>query len=91
MSTARSFNINENLIVCAVSGDGGERRQHVSSNVALEMERRKNARLEARCKDLMKALSGVDNEGASKNKTRARAKDASDQQDQLQRRLRQDQ
>ena len=55
------------FIARAVSGEGGERRQHVSSDVALEMERRKNARLEARMKDLMKALTGVDNGGASKN------------------------
>ena len=43
MSTARRFNINENLIAHAVSGEGDERRQHVSSNVALEMEKRKSA------------------------------------------------
>ena len=46
MSTARRFNINDNLIARAVSGEGGERRQHESSDVDLEMERRKNARLE---------------------------------------------
>ena len=47
----------------------------MSSDVALEMERHKNARLEAWCKDLMKALLGIDNGGASKNKTRAKAKE----------------
>ena len=59
MSPNRHFDVNDNLIARAVSGKGGERRQHVSSDGALEMERRKNARLEARMKDLMKALSGV--------------------------------
>jgi len=40
MSSTKRFNINERLIACAVSGKGDERRQHVSSDVALEMERR---------------------------------------------------
>ena len=53
----------------------GDQRQHVSSDVVLEMERRKNARLEARMKELMKALTGVDNGGSSKNRTRAKAKE----------------
>ena len=75
MSPSKRFNVNDSLIVRAVSGEGGKRRQHVSSDVALEMEKRKNARLEARMKDLMKALTGVDNGGTSKNKTRAKAKE----------------
>ena len=76
MSPNRRFDVNDNLIMRAVPGEGGERQQHVSSDVALEMEKRKNARLEARrMKDLMKALTGVDNGGASKNKTRAKAKE----------------
>ena len=40
MSSARRFNVNERLIARAVSGEGDERRQHVSSDIALEMERR---------------------------------------------------
>ena len=40
MSSARRFSINERLIVRVISGKGDERRQHVSSDVALEMERR---------------------------------------------------
>jgi hypothetical protein len=39
----------------------------VSSDVVLEMDRRKNARLGARMKELMEALTGVDNGGASKS------------------------
>ena len=58
-----------------VQGKGGDQRQHVSSDVALEMERHKNARLEARMKELMKSLTGVDNGGSSKNRTRAKAKE----------------
>ena len=74
MSTTRHF-VDPDEILRAVSGGGGERRQHVSSDVALENERRKNAKLEERCKDLMKALTGVSSGGASKNKTRAKAKE----------------
>ena len=70
MSSNRRFNVNDNLIACAVSGKGGDQRQHVSSDVVLEMERRKNARLDVRMKELMKALTGVDNGGASKSNTK---------------------
>ena len=42
MSSNRRFNVNDNLIARAVSGKGGDQRQHVSSDVVLEMERRKN-------------------------------------------------
>jgi hypothetical protein len=76
MSPSRRFDVNDNFIARAVSGEGADQRQHhVSSDGALEMERRKNARLEARMKELMKALTGVDNGGASKNRTRAKAKE----------------
>ena len=75
ISSNRRFNVNDNLNAHAVSGEGGNQRQHVSNDVALEMERRKNARLEGRMKDFMKALMGVDNGGASKNKMRAKAKE----------------
>ena len=68
MSSTRCFNVNDNLIARAVSGEGGDQQQHVSSDV--EMETRKNARLEARMKELMKALTGVDNGGASKSNTK---------------------
>ena len=70
MSSNRRYNVNDNLIARAVSGKGGDQQQHVSSDVVLEMERRKNARLEARIKELMKALTGVDNGGASKSNTK---------------------
>ena len=79
VSPSRRFDVNDNFIARAVSGEGGDKQQHVSSDGAIEMEGRKNARLEARMKELMKALTGVDNGGASKNRTRAKAKkDASD-------------
>ena len=59
--------VNDDLIARVVTGEGGNQRQHVSSDVVLEMERRKNARLGARMKELMEALTGVDNGGASKS------------------------
>ena len=70
MSFNRRLKVNDDLIACVVTGEGGDQRQHVSSNVVLEMERRKNARLGARMKELMKALTGVDNRGASKSNTK---------------------
>ena len=67
MSFNRRLKVNDDLIARVVTGKGGDQRQHVSSDVVLEMERRKNARLGARMKELMKALTGVDNGGASKS------------------------
>ena len=70
MSFNRCLKVNDDLIARVVTGEGGNQQQHVSSDIVLEMERRKNARLEARMKELMKALTGVDNGCASKSNTK---------------------